>query len=32
MGGSILQRRIRIKSMNNNRVGAQFLDGFPPSF
>jgi hypothetical protein len=32
MGGSTLQRKIRIKSMNNNRVGAQVLDGFLPSF
>jgi hypothetical protein len=30
--GSTVLRKIRIKSLGNNRVGAEFLDGKPPSF
>lgn len=30
--GSTVLRRIRIRSMTNNRAGAEFLDGRPPSF
>jgi hypothetical protein len=32
MNGSTVVRRIRIKSLGNNRAGAEFLDGRPPSF
>ncbi len=31
-GGPTLQRKIRIKNISNNRIGAQFLDGYAPSF
>ena len=32
MAGSTVVRKIRIRSMGNNRIGAEFLDGRPPSF
>ena len=32
MTGSSVLRKIRIKSISNNRAGAEFLDGRPPSF
>jgi hypothetical protein len=32
MTGSAVLRKIRIKSISNNRAGAEFLDGRPPSF
>ncbi|MBM9536636.1 PilZ domain-containing protein [Desulfobulbus alkaliphilus] len=30
--GATVQRKIRVKSMMNNRIGAQFLDGCLPTF
>ena len=30
--GSMVLRRIRIKCVSNNRIGAEFLDGKPPTF
>ncbi len=30
LGGATVQRKIRVKSVANNRVGAQFLDGYRP--
>lgn len=32
VSGSMVVRRIQIKNLNNQRVGAEFLDGKPPSF
>jgi hypothetical protein len=32
VGGATSLRKIRITSLNNNRAGAEFLDGKPPSF
>ena len=32
MTGASVLRKIRIKSLANNRAGAEFLDGKPPSF
>jgi hypothetical protein len=32
MTGSAVLRKIRIKNIINNRAGAEFLDGRPPSF
>jgi len=32
MAGSTVLRKIRIKNLGNNRAGAEFLDGRPPSF
>lgn len=31
-GGATVQRKIRVKDIANNRVGAQFLDGYISSF